>query len=155
MLFGLKNAPGSFQLAMDVKLSTVYWQFALVYLNDVVIFSKNLEAHYKHVRHVLTLHRCAGVSIKLKKSNFSLTLSTIWVMLFALDNRPSHNTPSTRSVTWVPQRILRHQDLSWSFVASVDVLHPTLRALLHRWIENCGKINRLASTNSPMMSYSR
>lgn len=38
--FGFKNAPGRFRPAIDVILSTVLRQIALVYLNDIEILSK-------------------------------------------------------------------------------------------------------------------
>jgi hypothetical protein len=36
MLFGLKTAPATFQRSIDVILSTVRFQFALTYLDDIV-----------------------------------------------------------------------------------------------------------------------
>jgi Reverse transcriptase (RNA-dependent DNA polymerase) len=38
MPFGLINAPATFQRAMDVILSGVLWKFALVYLDDIIVF---------------------------------------------------------------------------------------------------------------------
>lgn len=55
MPFGLKNAPGTFQQTMDVIVACVNWQFALVYLEDIVIFLKTPEERIEHVRQVLTL----------------------------------------------------------------------------------------------------
>ena len=43
MPFGLRNAPATFQRPIDIVLSSVKWQFALVYLDDIAIFSPNLE----------------------------------------------------------------------------------------------------------------
>lgn len=39
----LKNAPETFQRDIDIILSKVRWQFALVYLDDVIIFSKTFD----------------------------------------------------------------------------------------------------------------
>lgn len=39
MLFRLRNAPATSQRATDITLFPVKWQHALVYLNDVFIFS--------------------------------------------------------------------------------------------------------------------
>lgn len=51
---------------MDVILSTIRWQFALVYLDDIVVFSKNPYEHIDHVKQVLTLLHDAGVGVTLK-----------------------------------------------------------------------------------------
>jgi len=70
MPFGLTNAPATFQRALDILLAGVKWQFCLVYLDDVIIFSKEEEEHIRHVDHVLTVLRQAGVTLKLRKSEF-------------------------------------------------------------------------------------
>ena len=38
--FGLCNAPATFQRAMDMILAVVKWQICLVYLDDVIFFSR-------------------------------------------------------------------------------------------------------------------
>jgi Reverse transcriptase (RNA-dependent DNA polymerase) len=43
--FGLRNAPSTFQRAMDVILSRVRWQKFLSYLDDIVVFSSAMESH--------------------------------------------------------------------------------------------------------------
>lgn len=73
MPFGLKNAPATFQRVMNIILSSVHWQFALVYLDDVIVFSKTLDEHFDHVRTVLRLLRNAGVTIRLDKCSFFAT----------------------------------------------------------------------------------
>lgn len=55
MPLGLKNALGTFQKAVDLILASDKCQFALVYLNDIVIFLKTLEKQIDHVKQVLTL----------------------------------------------------------------------------------------------------
>jgi len=70
MPFGLTNAPATFQRALEILLAGVKWQFCLVYLDDVIIFSCTEEEHIKHVDRVLQILHRAGVSLKLKKSFF-------------------------------------------------------------------------------------
>ena len=70
MPFGLSNAPATFQRVLDIVLSRYRWQTCLVYLDDVIIFSKNMDDHVKHVREVLTALRDAGVTLKLKNCEF-------------------------------------------------------------------------------------
>ena len=70
MPFGLKNGPATFQRALDIILSGVKWQICLVYIDDVIVFSKDRESHLRHLDEVLTLLREAGVTIKLSKCFF-------------------------------------------------------------------------------------
>ena len=70
MPFGLKNAPATFQRAVDIILSRVKWQCALVYIDDVIVYSRTIEEHFSHVREVLTLLRQSGITLKLRKCAF-------------------------------------------------------------------------------------
>ena len=47
MPFGLKNTPSEFQRVKN-EIFNPYSQFTIVYIDDVLIFSPNLEQHYKH-----------------------------------------------------------------------------------------------------------
>lgn len=55
MLVVVKNAPATFHRERNLKLASMRWQFALVYLDDIVVFSKSLEVHTGQVRRVLRL----------------------------------------------------------------------------------------------------
>ena len=68
--FGLKNAPATFQRALDMVLSGVRWQTCLIYLDDVIVFSRTEGEHLVQVDQVLTLLRKAGVTLKLSKCKF-------------------------------------------------------------------------------------
>lgn len=70
MPFGLKNAPGTSQRVIDVIFSTVKWQTALVYLDDIVIYSNTIKAYIGRVQQVLQLLPNAGVTLKMNKCNF-------------------------------------------------------------------------------------
>lgn len=49
MPFGLKNAPLEFQNVMN-DIFMPYSQFCIIYIDDVLIFSKSMEQHFKHLR---------------------------------------------------------------------------------------------------------
>ena len=70
MPFGLCNAPATFQRTVAILLSGYRWTTCLLYLDDVIIFSKSIEEHLKHVDEVLEILRQAGMSLKLKKCHF-------------------------------------------------------------------------------------
>ena len=53
MPFGLRNAPPTFQRALDIILSVFRWQMCLIYLDDVIEFPRNAETHLRHVDKVV------------------------------------------------------------------------------------------------------
>lgn len=55
--FGLKGAPAFFQRFMDSLLGGMRWVCALVYLDDVIIFSKTIAAHILALRTLFTTAR--------------------------------------------------------------------------------------------------
>ena len=50
--FGLANAPSAFQRTMDFVLSDLIGVSALVYVDDIVVFSPDLDTHARHLREV-------------------------------------------------------------------------------------------------------
>ncbi len=53
MPFGLTNAPATFQAIMNDMLRPYLDDFAVVYLDDILIYSKTREEHIEHVRKVM------------------------------------------------------------------------------------------------------
>jgi hypothetical protein len=49
MPFGLTNSPSTFQALMNDVFRDYVDKFMLVYLNDVLIFSRSAEEHKEHV----------------------------------------------------------------------------------------------------------
>lgn len=47
--FGLKNAPSHFQRAIDTILGSYRYEFALAFIDDLVIYSRTLDEHRLHV----------------------------------------------------------------------------------------------------------
>eukprot|EP00171_Calliarthron_tuberculosum_P001622 IDg1622t1 len=66
----LTNAPATFQRALDIIFSKYNWQTFLVYLDDIIVFSRSHEEHIDHVDRILTSLETARVSLKLRSCNF-------------------------------------------------------------------------------------
>ena len=49
MPFGRRNGPSIFQRLMQGVLAPFLWLFALAYINDIVMYSKNWEDHLEHL----------------------------------------------------------------------------------------------------------
>jgi RNase H-like domain found in reverse transcriptase/Reverse transcriptase (RNA-dependent DNA polymerase)/Integrase zinc binding domain/Chromo (CHRromatin Organisation MOdifier) domain len=71
MPFGLTNAPATFQNTMNEMLKSVLGKFALVYLDDILIYSRNPEEHEEHLRIVLDILRANHFLCKLAKCEFN------------------------------------------------------------------------------------
>ena len=67
MPFGLTNAPATFQRTLDIILNRYTWRTCLVYLDDIIIFSKDKEQHLLDIDAILSALKRAGISLKLKK----------------------------------------------------------------------------------------
>ncbi len=72
--FGLTNAPAVFQHLMNDIFQEYMDEFVVVYLDDILIFSKNQEDHDKHVRLVLAMLQEHGLYAKLEKCEFDKSL---------------------------------------------------------------------------------
>ncbi|KAI9553742.1 hypothetical protein GHT06_018991 [Daphnia sinensis] len=70
MAFGLCNAPATFQRLMNYVLRDVLGSKALVYLDDVIIFSDTFENHLEDIREIFNLLKAANLKLKLKKCQF-------------------------------------------------------------------------------------
>ena len=55
MLFGLSNAPTTFQAVMNDLFHPYLRKFVLVFFDDILIYSKNWNSHLKHVETILKL----------------------------------------------------------------------------------------------------
>jgi transposase InsO family protein len=73
MPFGLCNAPGTFQREMNNVLQDALYEFVLVYLDDIIVFSKTEDDHIRHLRTVFDLLAKEGLKLKLSKCDFFKT----------------------------------------------------------------------------------
>ena len=70
--FRLSNAPAAFQRLMNVVLAkAIKKKIALVYLDDVVVYSDSFVKHVEHLDEVLTLLEEAGLKLKPIKCEFA------------------------------------------------------------------------------------
>ena len=70
MPFGLVNAPATFQKVMEICLSDLQLNWCLIYLNDIIVFSKTLKEHLIWLRAIFEKMKEAGLKLKLSKCEF-------------------------------------------------------------------------------------
>ena len=72
MPFGLANVPATFQAYINKALSGLVDITCIVYLDDILIYSDNLAAHWRHVAKVLECLWKHGLFTKLSKCKFDV-----------------------------------------------------------------------------------
>ena len=73
MPFGLCNAPAVFQRTMDYVLSGLIGACVQVYLDDIIVYSRNASDHERHLQCVFDRLRMAGLRLKPTKCSFGLS----------------------------------------------------------------------------------
>ena len=73
MPFGLTNAPATFQRLMDLVLGGLKWSCALVYLDDIIVYSSSFTDHLNHLELVLQQIQQSGLTLKINKCHFCKT----------------------------------------------------------------------------------
>ena len=70
MPFGLNNAPATFQRLMEQAMGDLHLRKCLIYLDDVIIFSKTVDEHLERLQEVFARLKSAGLKLKPSKCNF-------------------------------------------------------------------------------------
>ena len=72
MPFGLTNAPAAFMDLMNRVFQPYLDQFVVVFIDDILSYSKNSQDHKNHLKTVLQILREKQLYAKLKKCEFWL-----------------------------------------------------------------------------------
>ena len=73
MLFGLANAPSSFQNFINNILHGMLDEFCTAYIDDILIYSNSKKEHQTHIRKVLAALKKAGLQADIDKCEFHVT----------------------------------------------------------------------------------
>ena len=70
MPFGLKNAPAIFQRMMNTILASVIGRCAVVYVDNINVYSNTFEEHLQYLEEIFELIKNAGLRLNTKKCHF-------------------------------------------------------------------------------------
>ena len=101
-LFGLVNAPSTFQRIMSNLFRDEIFKFMVCYLDDVVVYSKTYEEHVEHVE--IILKRLEKVGLRLNSSKCNLFMKEITFLGMNIsENGIRTNQEKTRAISEWPR----------------------------------------------------
>ncbi|GBG69626.1 hypothetical protein CBR_g4456 [Chara braunii] len=156
MPFGLCNAPGTFQHAMNRIFHYYLDKFVIVYLDDILIFSRTVEGHVGHLDKVLSLLRQHQFKINRGKCEFGRTrILYLGHEISAEGLKPDDakvasilDSSRPRSVTEM-RSFLGMTDYYCNFVKNYSIVAALLMDLTlldtsWEWTDRCGLEKKLA-----------
>lgn len=106
MGFGLTNAPATFQRLMEKCMGEMHLRECLIFLDDILIFSKTFEEHIQRLEAVFA--RLAQHNLKLKPSKCEFFKTSLTYLGHVVSENGIHSDPSKTAAVkdWpVPQNI--------------------------------------------------
>jgi len=166
--FGLKNAPMAFQRTMAQALKEMNWRYILIYVDDIIVFSKTFEEHLIHLECVFQKIKEAGLTLKPSKCRFAAKKVTYLGHIFSKDGIEV-DMAKVDAVNQVPKpntvREVRHflgmATYYRKFVHNFSGIASPLHNLLQKdtpfhWSDKCQQAFvtlKLALTSAPILTY--
>ncbi|GKA62812.1 putative reverse transcriptase domain-containing protein [Tanacetum coccineum] len=92
MSFGLTNAPAVFMDLMNRVCKPYLDKFIIVFIDDILVYSKDKEEHGKHLKIILELLKEERLYAKFSKCDFCL--DSVQFLDHVIDNKGVHVDPA-------------------------------------------------------------
>ena len=99
MPFGLTNTPATFQRLMESYLGELHLQYCIIYLDDIIIFSKTPEEHLCHLR--LVFKKISEAGLKLKPSKCEFFKTRLQYLGHIVSEQGIETNPKQVQVIWI------------------------------------------------------
>jgi hypothetical protein len=124
MSFGLTNAPTYFMYLMNKVFMEYLDKFIVVFIDDILIFSKTEEEHEKHLRLVLEKFRSNQLCAKFSKCEFWLTKVTFLGHVISAGGVSVDPGKTKDVLNWMPPMTTSE---IWSFLGLVGYCHQFIK----------------------------
>ncbi|KAJ8752343.1 hypothetical protein K2173_003979 [Erythroxylum novogranatense] len=168
MPFGLTNAPAAFMDLMNRVFKEFLDQFVMVFIDDILVYSKSEEEHEEHLRIVLQTLRDRELYAKFSKCEFSLHEVTFLGHVISQDGvhvdprkvEAVMNWPAPKTVTDV-SNFLGLVGYYMRFVKGFSMIVASMTKLLRKnqkfiWTDECQKSFeelKLRLTSAPVLIF--
>lgn len=107
MPYGLTNAPATFQRLMQIVFREDLLQTLIVYLDDIIVYSNNIDEHLSRLRTVLSKLRQHGLKIEPKKCQFFCQRVTYLGHIVAADGVTTDPSKTEAVAKWPRPKTLK------------------------------------------------
>ena len=104
MTFELTNAPAAFMDLMNRVFHPYLDQFLVVFINDIMVYSKNAQEHEQHLKIVLQILREKRLFVKLSKCDFWLKEESFLCHIISIKGIRVDHAKIEAIVSWKPPR---------------------------------------------------
>jgi hypothetical protein len=108
MSFGLTNAPAYFMYLMNLDFMPELDKFVVVFIDDILVYSKNEEEHTMHLHTVLQRLRDHRLYAKISKCEFWLKQIKFLGHMIPQDRIAVDPDKVQEVMEWKPPTIVRH-----------------------------------------------
>ena len=149
MPFGLANTPGTFKRMMEQVLSGLHWEICLIYIDDVIVFSRTFEEHLVRLHQVLS--RIKEANLKLSPSKCKLFRHSVEYLGHVVSQDGVGTDPKIEAITeWPTPRSTRnvrsfvgfcsyYQQFVCGFAGIARPLHQIVALDEFQWSDECAR----------------
>ncbi len=149
MLFDLINEPAFYQHYMNDVLFEYLHQFCQIYLDDIIIYSKILKKHKRHVRLILHRLREIDLQIDINKCEFHVQKIIFLELLIFIERLKINSRKIQMIVEWFIfinltqiQFFINFCNFYWRFIKNFSkivhlIIQLTQKKIIFEWNEIC------------------
>ena len=129
----LNNAASTFQRTMELALQGLQWITCLIYIDDIIVFGRNLDEHLSRIEEVFERLKIAGLKLKAEKCNMLQTKVVFLGHVVTPDGIKPNPEISLKFLTGLNQRQRSRSSNSLQWIPITDVMSRILQQLSDPW----------------------